>query len=147
MGKDILKQILKCTSTLSTILTQPKTYSLLFALSNLNKICLTADTDTSNKRSDDIRELIEAIIKDNENLGLDEVYDGSIAIKYIIEYIKHLVRDAHLNLMLLTKLIMVPPFGCTIFVKKSSLSNIAKARGNILVKKAWLYILMNSFTR
>ena len=43
--------------------------------------------------SDDFRELIEEIykiqstIKYNENL--DDVYDGNIAIKYIIEYIKH----------------------------------------------------------
>ena len=42
--------------------------------------------------SDDFRELIQEIykiqstIKYNENL---DVYDGNIAIKYIIEYIKH----------------------------------------------------------
>ena len=75
---------------------QPKTHNLLFALSDANNACLRADKDTSNNSSDDFRELIEAIykiqsiIKYNENL---DVYDGNIAIKDIIEYIKHLVRD------------------------------------------------------
>ena len=43
-----------------------------------------------------------------------------------------------LNLMLLTKLITILPFGCATLVKKSSLSNIVKARRNILVRKVWL---------
>ena len=77
---------------------QSKTHNLLFALSDANNTCLRANSDTSNNSSDDFRELIEAIykiqsiVKYKENL--DDVYDGSIAIKDIIEYIKHLVRDA-----------------------------------------------------
>ena len=72
---------------------QPKSHNLLLALSDANNACLKADSDTSNNSSDDFRELIEAIykiqstIKYNENL--DDVYDGNIAIKDIIEYIKH----------------------------------------------------------
>ena len=52
--------------------------------------------ETSNNSSDDFRKLIEAIykiqpiIKYNENF--DAVCDCNIAIKDIIEYIKHLVR-------------------------------------------------------
>ena len=97
MGKDTLKQITKCTATLSTILSL-RHIIFFFALSDANNTCLRAKSDTSNNSSDDFRELIEAIykiqsiVKYNENL--DDVYDGSIAIKDIIEYIKHLVRDA-----------------------------------------------------
>ena len=96
MGKDTWKQITKCTATLSTILSLR--HNLLFALSDANNACLRADKDTSNNSSDDFRELIEAIykiqsiIKYNENL--DDVYDGNIVIKDIIEYIKHLVTGA-----------------------------------------------------
>ena len=54
-------------------------------------------SETSNNSSDDFRKLIEAIykiqpiIKYNENF--DAVCDCNIAIKDIIDYIKHLVRD------------------------------------------------------
>ena len=97
MGKDTLKQITKCTATLSTILSL-RHIIFFFALSDANNTCLRAKSDTSNNSSDDFRELIEAIykiqsiIKCNEHL--DDVYDGNIAIKDITEYIKHLVRDA-----------------------------------------------------
>ena len=95
MGKDTLKQITKCTATLSAILSLR--HILLFTLSDANKTCLRADSETSNNSSDDFRKLIEAIykiqpiIKYNENF--DAVCDCNIAIKVIIEYIKHLVRD------------------------------------------------------
>ena len=77
---------------------QPKTHNLLLALSDAHNACLRTNSDTSNNSSDDFRELIEAIykiqsiIKYNENL--DDVYDGNIVIKDIIEYIKHLVTGA-----------------------------------------------------
>ena len=77
---------------------QPKTRNFLLALSDANDTCFRADSDTSNNSSDDFRELIEAIykiqsiLKYNENL--DDVFDDNIAIKDIIKYIKHLVRDA-----------------------------------------------------
>ena len=95
MGKDTLKQITKCTATLSAILSLRHIF--LFALSDANKTCLRAHSETSNNSSDDFRKLIEAIykiqpiIKYNENF--DAVCDCNIAIKVIIEYIKHLVRD------------------------------------------------------
>ena len=94
MGKDTLKQITICTATLSAILSLR--HVLLFALSDANKTCLRANSETSNNSSDDFRKLIEAIykiqpiIKYNENF--DAVCDCNIAIKDI-EYIKHLVRD------------------------------------------------------
>ena len=95
MGKDTLKQITKCTATLSAILSLR--HILLFSLSDANKTCLRADSETSNNSSDDFRKLIEVIykiqsfIKFNENLAA--VYDCNITIKDIIEHIKHLVRD------------------------------------------------------
>ena len=90
-----LKQSTECTATLSTILSLR--HILLFALSDANKTCLRADSETSNHSSDDFRKLIEAIykiqliIKYNENL--DAVCDRNTVIKDIIEHIKHLVRD------------------------------------------------------
>ena len=84
-----------CNSNTSS---QPKTHSPLFALSDVNNTNLRVDIDTSNGCSDDFRELTEAIyqiqstVKDNKNL--DDIYDSDIAIKDVIEYIKHLVRDA-----------------------------------------------------
>ena len=95
MGKDTLKQITKCTATLSAILSLRRIF--LFALSDANKTCLRTHSETSNNSSDDFRKLIEAIykiqpiIKYNENF--DAVCDCNIAIKDIIDYIKHLVRD------------------------------------------------------
>ena len=95
IGKDTLKQITKCTATLSAVLSLR--HNLLFVLSDTNKTCLRADSETSNNSSDHFRKLIEAlykiqsIIKFNENL--DAVHDCNIAIKDIIEHIKHLVRD------------------------------------------------------
>ena len=59
MGKDTLKQITKCTATLSAILRLR--HDLLFALSDANKTCLRAKSETSNNSSDDFRRLIEAI--------------------------------------------------------------------------------------
>ena len=58
--------------------------------------CLRADSETSNNRSDDFRKLIEAIYKIQSIINYNEnfdVCDCNIAIKDIIEYIKHLVRD------------------------------------------------------
>ena len=121
---------------------QSKTHSFIFFIWCKQDML---KSETFNDSSDDFRKLIEAIykiqsiIKYNENL--DAVYDCNIAIKDFIEYIKHLVRDYNqvkLNLMLLTKLITILPFGCATLVKKSSLSNIVKARRNILVRKVWL---------
>ena len=72
MGKDTLKQITKCTATLSATLSLR--HILLFALSDPNNTCLRANSETSNNSSDDFRKLIEAIykiqsiIKYNENL-------------------------------------------------------------------------------
>ena len=96
-GKRYLKTNyqIHCNSNTSS---QPKTHSPLFALSDVNKTNLRVDIDTSNGCSDDFRELIETIyqiqstVKDNKNL--DDIYDSDIAIKDVIEYIKHLVRDA-----------------------------------------------------
>ena len=74
MGKDTLKQITKCTATLSAILSLR--HILLFSLSDANKTCLRADSETSNNSSDDFRKLIEAlhkiqsVINYNENLML-----------------------------------------------------------------------------
>ena len=45
MGKDTLKQITKCTATLSAILSLR--HILLFSLSDANKTCLRADSETS----------------------------------------------------------------------------------------------------
>ena len=84
-----------CNSNTSS---QPKTHSPLFALPDVNKTNLRVNIDTSNGCLDDFRELIEAIyqiqstVKDNKNL--DDIYNSDIAIKDVIEYIKHLVRDA-----------------------------------------------------
>ena len=126
---------------------QPKTHNLLFALSDANNTCLRGDSDTSNNSSDNFRELIEAIykiqsiIKYNENL--DDVYDGNIAMKDIIEYIKHFLRDTQQSKAksyAFHKLITILPFACVTLVKKSLLSNIVKARRNILEKKVRLYI-------
>ena len=84
-----------CNSNTSS---QPKTHSPLFALSDVNKTNLRVNIDTSNGCLDDFRELIEAIcqiqstVKDNKNL--DDIYNSDTAIKDVIEYIKHLVRDA-----------------------------------------------------
>ena len=39
---------------------------LLFSLSDTNKTCLRADSETSNKSSDDFRKLTEAIYKINQ---------------------------------------------------------------------------------
>ena len=95
MGKDTLKQSTECSATLSAILSLR--HILLFALSDANKTCLRADSETSNHSSDDFRKLIEAIykiqliVKYNENL--DAVCDRNIVMKDIIEHIKHLVRD------------------------------------------------------
>ena len=61
MGKDTLKQITKCTGTLSAILSLR--HILLFALSDPNNTCLRADSETSNNSSDDFGKLIEAIYK------------------------------------------------------------------------------------
>ena len=61
MGKDTLKQITKCTATLSAILSLR--HILLFSLSDGNKTCLRADSEISNNSSDDLRKLIEAIYK------------------------------------------------------------------------------------
>ena len=55
----ITKLITKCTATLSAILSLR--HNLLFALSDANKACLRADSETSNNSSDDFRKLIEAI--------------------------------------------------------------------------------------
>ena len=74
MGKDTLKQITKCTATLSAILSLRHIF--LFSLSDANKTCLRADSETSNNNSDDLRKLIKAIykiqsiVKYNENLML-----------------------------------------------------------------------------
>ena len=74
MGKDTLKQITKCTATLSAILSLR--HILLFSLSDANKTCLRDDSETSSNSSDDFRKVIEAIykiqsiIKYNENLML-----------------------------------------------------------------------------
>ena len=95
MGKDTLKQITKCTATLSAVLSLR--HNLLFALSDTNKTCLRADSETSNNSSDHFRKLIEAIYKIqsiiNFNENHDAVYDCTIAIKDIIEHIKHLVNQ------------------------------------------------------
>ena len=59
MGKDTLKQITKCTATLSAILSLR--HILLFSLSDASKTCLRADSETFNNSADDFRKLIEAI--------------------------------------------------------------------------------------
>ena len=64
MGKDTLKQITKCTATLSAILSLR--HILLFSLSDTNKTCLRADSETSDNSSDDFRKLTEAIYKINQ---------------------------------------------------------------------------------
>ena len=53
----------------------------------------------------------------------DAVCDCNIAIKDIIEYIKHcyMSNKVKLNLMLLTNLITILPFGCATLIKKLSL--------------------------
>ena len=82
-GKRYFKKNTKCTATLSAI--PSLRHNLLFALSDANKKCLTADSETSNNSSEDFRKLIEtiyeiqSIIKYNENL--DAVYDCNIALK------------------------------------------------------------------
>ena len=64
MGKDTLKQITKCTATLSAILSLR--HILLFSLSDANKTCLRADSETSNNSPDNYRKLTEAIYKINQ---------------------------------------------------------------------------------
>ena len=103
--------------------------------------CLRADSETSNNRSDDFRKLIEAIYKIQSIINYNEnfdVCDCNIAIKDIIEYIKHLVRDVQQSKAksyALDKVDNNSAFGCATLVKKSSLLKIVKARRNILVRK------------
>ena len=95
-GKRYLKTNyqMHCNSNTSS---QSKTHNPLFALSDVNKTNLRVDIDISNGCSDDFRERIETIyriqstVKDHKNL--DDIYDSDIAIKDVIEYIKHLIRD------------------------------------------------------
>ena len=58
--------------------------NLSFALSDANKTCLSANSDTSNSSSGEFRELIEAIYKIQSiirhNKNLDDAYDRNIAI-------------------------------------------------------------------
>ena len=95
LSKLALKQITKRTATLLAVLSLR--HNLLFALSDTNRTCLRADSETSNNSSDHFRKLIEAIYKIqsiiNFNENHDAVYDCNIAIKDIIEHIKHLVNQ------------------------------------------------------
>ena len=72
MGKDTLKQMTKCTATLSANLSLRPI--LLFSLSDANKTCLRADSETSNNSSDDIRKLIEATYKIQSILKYNEKF-------------------------------------------------------------------------